>query len=276
MKRVALINDLSGLGRCSLTASLPVLSVMGVQPVALPTAVLTNQTGYPSFTVSDYRPMIADYIREWKQAGITFDGISTGFLTGVEQVGQIEDFLEAFRTEDTFLLVDPIMGDNGERYPGFSTSLCEHIGSLVCSATGITPNLTEACLLSDTDYAALTAHASEEDYLDRVVEIGHRLCYAGPRFAVITGIGWRDCVADITVDNGTVTTNVKPRVGGSYSGTGDLLAAVLCGGLCRGMQPSDAVSLASDFLHAALADTVAAGTDRNDGVFFEPHLSILL
>lgn len=276
MKCVALINDLSGLGRCSLTASLPVLSVMGVQPVALPTAVLTNQTGYPSFTVSEYRPKVADYIREWKQAGITFDGISTGFLTGEEQVEQIEDFLAAFRTEDTFLLVDPIMGDNGERYPGFSASLCEHIGSLARSATGITPNLTEACLLSGTDYTALTAHSSEEDYLDRVAEIGYRLCADGPRFAVITGIGWRDQVADMTVDNGTVTANVKPRVGGSYSGTGDLLAAVLCGGLCRGMQPSEAVLLASDFLHAALADTVAAGTNRNDGVFFEPHLSMLI
>ena len=276
MKRVALINDLSGLGRCSLTASLPVLSVMGVQPVALPTAVLTNQTGYPSFSVSDYRPVIADYIREWKRTDITFDGISTGFLTGEEQVGQIEEFLSAFRTEKTFLLVDPIMGDNGERYPGFSASLCDRIGGLARFATGITPNLTEACLLSGTDYMALTAHSSEEDYLDRVAEIGHRLCAGGPRFAVITGVGWRDTVADITVDNGAVTANVKPRIGGSYSGTGDLLAAVLCGGLCRGMQPSEAVLLASDFLHAALVDTVSAGTDRNDGVLFEPHLSMLL
>ena len=276
MKRVAVINDLSGLGRCSLTASIPVLSVMGVQPVALPTAVLTNQTGYPSFTVSDYRPVIDDYIREWKQAGASFDGITCGFMTGQEQVGEIERFLDAFRTQDTFLLVDPIMGDNGERYPGFSPELCDRIGQLARTATGITPNLTEACLLLGEDYAQLTAGCEEEDYLDRVAELGRRLCAEGPRFAVITGIAWRQNVVNLTVGGGTVSADIHPRIGGSYSGTGDLLAAVLSGGLCRGMTPAQAVSLASDFLQASLTDTVAHPTDRNDGVLFESHLSMLL
>lgn len=273
MKRAAVINDLSGLGRCSLTAALPVLSVMGVQPCALPTAVLTNQTGYPSYSVQDFTPCMTDYITEWQKAGMTFDAIYTGFLTGEQQVEQIGAFLHAFRTPETLLIVDPIMGDNGERYPTFSPALCDRIRELALQADVITPNLTEACLLTDEDYGAVTASA---DLLLRAAAIGQTLCDKGVGTVVITGIHQDDHLLNIVVDRGTVHEIAAPCIGGSYSGTGDLLASVLCGGLLTGMTAAETTGLATRFICAALNDTVAAGTDRNDGVLFERHLPMLL
>ncbi len=273
MKRAAVINDLSGLGRCSLTAALPVLSVMGVQPCALPTAVLTNQTGYPSYSVQDFTPCMTDYITEWQKAGMAFDAIYTGFLTGEQQVSQIGAFLHAFRTPETLLIVDPIMGDNGERYPTFSTTLCDRIRELALQADVITPNLTEACLLTGEDYRTVTASA---DLPARAASIGRALCDQGIGTVVITGIHRDDRLLNIVVDHGTVNEIAVPCIGGSYSGTGDLLASVLCGGLLTGMTAAKATELATRFICAALNDTVAAGTDRNDGVLFESHLSMLL
>lgn len=273
MKRVAVINDLSGLGRCSLTAALPVLSVMGVQPCALPTAVLTNQTGYPSYSVQDFAPCMADYVAEWKKAGMTFDAVYTGFLTGEQQISQIGDFLQAFRTPETLLIVDPIMGDNGERYPTFSPALCDRICKLALQADVITPNLTEACLLTGEDYREV---AASTDLPSRAAAIGRTLCDRGVGTVVITGIHQNDHLLNIVIDHGEAHEIAVPCIGGSYSGTGDLLASVLCGGLLTGMTAAEATKLATRFICAALNDTVAAGTDRNDGVLFERHLSMLL
>lgn len=273
MKRVAVINDLSGLGRCSLTAALPVLSVMGVQPCALPTAVLTNQTGYPSYSVQDFAPCMADYVAEWKKAGMSFDAVYTGFLTGEQQISQIGEFLQAFRTPETLLIVDPIMGDNGERYPTFLPALCDRICELALQADVITPNLTEACLLAGVDYREIVASA---DLPSQAAAIGRSLCDRGVGTVVITGIHQNDHLLNIVIDHGKVHEIAVPCIGGSYSGTGDLLASVLCGGLLNGMTAAEATKLATRFICAALNDTVAAGTDRNDGVLFERHLSMLL
>ena len=273
MKRVAVINDLSGLGRCSLTAALPVLSVMGVQPCAMPTAVLTDQTGYPAYTVQRYTPSVSDYVSDWQKAGVTFDAIYTGFLTSEQQVDDLSEFLAAFRRPENFLLVDPIMGDNGARYPSYSLPLCEKIAELAMQADVITPNLTEACLLTGADYRAVTEAPS---VLARAGELGEQLCEKGVKTAVITGIKQNGRLTNLVVDAAGVQEISSPCVGGSYSGTGDLLASVLCGGLLNGLSAADAVKLATEFIVAALNDTVAAGTDRNDGVMFERHLSRLI
>ncbi|MBQ3133141.1 MAG: pyridoxamine kinase [Clostridia bacterium] len=272
MKRVALINDLSGLGRCSLTAALPVLSVMGVQPCAMPTAVLTNQTGYPSFTIQNYTPCVADYVADWKKAGMTFDAISTGFLTSEQQVEDIHCFLKAFRRPESFLLVDPIMGDDGDRYPSYSEALCARITELAMQADVVTPNLTEACLLTGANYREVIQAPS---LLQRAAELGQDLRQKGIGTVVITGIKQNDHLTNLVIDATGVHEISSPCVGGSYSGTGDLLASVLCGGLLTGATATEAVELATRFIVAALNDTVAAGSDRNDGVLFEQHLSLL-
>ena len=112
-KKIAVINDLSGFGRCSLTAAISVIAAMGVQPCPLPTAVLSAQTGYPSYYCDDYTEKMEYFRSEWKKMGQTFDGIYTGFVASEQQIDQIFHFVETFDTPDTFLLVDPVMGDDG-------------------------------------------------------------------------------------------------------------------------------------------------------------------
>ena len=151
-KKIAVINDLSGFGRCSLTAAISVHSAMGVQACPLPTAILTAQTGYPSYYCDDYTDKMEHYRTEWKKMGQHFDGIYTGFVAGEAQIRQIFNFIDTFDSPDTFLLVDPVMGDNGRTYSIFTPPLLSQMRRLAMRADIITPNLTEFCLLAEADY----------------------------------------------------------------------------------------------------------------------------
>ena len=151
-KKIAVINDLSGFGRCSLTAAISVISAMGIQACPLPTAILTAQTGYPHYYLDDYTDKMDIYRQEWQKMGQHFDGIYTGFVASEAQIDQIFHFIDTFYTSDTFLLVDPVMGDDGIKYDMFTPKLLEKMNALVGEADIITPNLTELWLLTDGSY----------------------------------------------------------------------------------------------------------------------------
>ena len=188
IKRVAVINDLSGLGKCSLTAAIPVLSVMGVQACPLPTAVLTNQTGYDSYYCTNFTDKIDHYTEEWQKRGLTLDAISTGYLGSADQAEKILNFCEKFRTPSTLLFVDPVMGDSGIKYDIFTPRLQQQMQKLVSHADVITPNLTELCLLTHSDFAELTRHQDEPDYLDRIARIAAPLKETQIQTIIVTGI----------------------------------------------------------------------------------------
>ena len=116
MKKIAVLNDLSGMGKCSLTAAIPVISVMGIQACPLPTAVLSCQTGFPSYYCDDYTDRMEIIMGEWKKLNFCPDGIYTGFLADAQQADKAVEFIEIFGKKDTKILVDPVMGDNGEEY----------------------------------------------------------------------------------------------------------------------------------------------------------------
>ena len=240
MKKIAVIQDLSGLGKCSLTAAIPVISVMGVQAVPLPTAVLSNQTGYPSYYCDNYTEHMEQIMDEWEKRGFSPDGIYTGFLADEEQADKILDFLRRFRKEKTMVLVDPVMGDNGSAYGIYTEGLRERMVQLVRSAQVITPNLTEALLL-------LYGKEEMEKRYAGLMELD------GEKAAVITGIEYVKeqkaapalisdrneknsmQMGNLVVENGQVYWCFAPKTGGSYSGTGDLFAAVLSAGLVKRM-----------------------------------------
>ena len=147
MKKIAVLNDLSGLGKCSLTAAIPVISVMGVQACPLPTAVLSAQTGFPSYYYDDYTEHMEEIMDQWEKMDFRPDGIYTGFLAGDDQAEMALEFIERFADADTRILTDPILGDNGMEYPIYTEALCEKMRQLAEKASMITPNLTEALLL---------------------------------------------------------------------------------------------------------------------------------
>lgn len=286
MKKIAVIQDLSGLGKCSLTAAIPVISVMGVQAVPLPTAVLSNQTGYPSYYCDDYTEHMEQIMTEWEKRKFSPDGIYTGFLADEEQADKILDFFQRFRTENTMVLVDPVMGDNGRAYGIYTEGLREKMLQLVGNAHVITPNLTEALLLlygkegMEKRYASLL-ELDRRKRLEQIGKIGEQLKKEyGLQAAVITGVESQAelCVhqmGNLVVENGHSSWCFAPKIGGSYSGTGDLFASVLSAGLVKEMSMMSCVELAVNFLSKAIAQTVQEGTDRNDGVCFEAYLGEL-
>ncbi len=282
VKQIAVINDLSGLGKCSLTAAIPILSVMGVQACPLPTAILSNQTGYESYYYDDYTKHIDAYTDEWTKRGLTLDGIYTGFLGSELQAEKILRFIDIFQKPDTLLLVDPVMGDSGQTYDIYNETFGAQMKRLVQRADVITPNLTELCILTDTDYHSLTSQSHSSDYLDTVASIGRRLLSLGIKTVIITGILYKAPTDtetryyNLVLEENAVTPVSSAIHGGSYSGTGDLLASVVCAGMVRGNSALESVRRGIHFLETALKETAEEQIPKNDGINFEPYLKLLL
>lgn len=275
LKKIAVINDISGFGRCSMTAALPVISALGAEACPLPTAVLSNQTGYDSFFCDDFTNRLPAYIDEWKKLSVHFDGILTGFLMSEMQVELILEFLKEFKTQDTLYICDPVMADDGRIYSTYSDALCNKMKELASMADIITPNLTELCILSGTDYDALIAHSAEEDYVLRIEAIAKSLLNETLQTVIVTGVCRENSICNIAVTENGATVTQSKRFGGSYSGTGDLLSAVLSGMLVEGYTAQEAVQTAATFLAASIEDSFLEGNDRNDGVNFQKYLYML-
>lgn len=286
-KKIAVINDLSGFGRCSLTAALPVISVMGVQPCPLPTAVLSAQTGYPSFYCDDYTEKMEYFRQEWEKMGVCFDGIYTGFVGSEAQIQQIFRFLDTFYKKEEkkiFLLVDPIMGDEGKRFSFCTDRLLSEMKELAACADVVTPNFMELCLLTDTDYDAVMREVQGENtrLLKRITQLAEQLLAKGCETVIVTGIRFREQaeqrmkIGNLTMTKGRAELSAFPYIGGSFSGTGDLFASVVAGGIARGDDVFDTVELAGSFIWKAMRDSEKAKVQRNEGADFEKHLGMLI
>ena len=288
MKRIALINDLSGFGKCSLTAAIPVVSVMGIQACPLPTAVLSAQTGFANYYCDDFTDRMDYFTEHWKQMGFTFDGIYSGYLAGPRQMEKVIHFLQQFQGENTLYLADPVMGDGGRSFGMFSEEFLQGMRKLTELADVMTPNLTELCLLAGEDYDALTAHRQEKDFPARIQSICDKLLMQAkrPQTIIVTGIlrhsvdekatGNKESIGNLAVSTKECLYLEKPYTGISYSGTGDLFASVICGSLVKGLSMSEAVEKAVSFLREAIEEATAENIPRNHGVNFEKHLGKLL
>ncbi len=282
IKKVAVIQDMSSFGKCSLTATIPVLSVMGVQAVPLPTAILTAQTGYPSFYCEDLTSKMDYFVEEWRKLGATFDGIHTGFVTGKEQIDSIFKFLHVFHSSETKLLVDPVMGDTGEVYKMFTNELLDRMKDLVKRADIITPNITECCLLTGVSYEKLQSYQNDSDYFQVLEEAGHQLQHVTGAKVIITGLNPppadanKRYVGNMYVDANHSYYRMRDYNGESYSGTGDLFASVVMGGMMRGQDLVESMKLAEAFLAAAIEATSKEQVPREAGVNFEQFLRMLL
>ena len=281
-KKIAVINDLSGFGRCSLTAAISVIAAMGVQPCPLPTAVLSAQTGYPSYFCDDYTDKMENFRQEWEKMDAQFDGIYTGFVASEQQIEKIFTFLKTFQRKNTFLLVDPVMGDNGNVYAMFTDRLLSLMKELVWKADAITPHLTELCLLTDTDYRMIQNMTDERNLLTIVEQMARNVIKKGPDTVVVTGIHFLDGedgvekMGNLAVSGNQVSLSAFPYVGGSYSGTGDLFASVIAAGIARGDKITESIRLAGGFIERAIVDSVKENIPRNDGVNYEQFLGMLM
>ena len=266
-KRVAAIHDLSGFGKCSLTVALPILSAAGIETSALPTAILSTHTGGLSgYTYRDLTEDMRPVMKHWKSLDIKFDAIYTGFLGSFEQLDIVKEFFDAFRQEDNLILVDPVMGDNGELYTVFTREFAAGMRMLCQKADIIVPNLTEAALLLDEPYhPGPYTHAYIESLL-------RKLGALGPQKVVLTGVYFKeDELGAATYDRTTDTIDYvfTQKIPGYYHGTGDVFASALLSALLNDFSLIDAAAIAVHFTTDSIRRTYKAKTDYRFGVNFE-------
>ena len=258
---------MTGFGRCSTAVQLPIISVMGVQCCLFPTAILSAHTGYPTYYFDDYTRHMYEYMKNWAELGVTFDGITTGFLGSKEQIEVVLSFLEQFKKTDTKVVVDPVMGDDGVLYATYTEQMCEEMKQLVRHADVLTPNLTEVCRLLDITYP--TSVPKEEE----LYRLAKALCDQGTKKVVITGLQVHDNVLNYYYEKDKTAGFIgTKKVMESRPGTGDVFSAVITGALMKGISLKDSVSLASNFIQKGLFYTMECQTPHNDGICFEPVL----
>lgn len=268
--RIAAIHDLSCFGRCSLTIALPVLSAMGCQCCPLPTALLSAHTGFPGNTFLDLTAEMGRIADHWTAMDLQFDAIYSGFLGSADQVDTVARFFDTFKKSDTAVIVDPVMGDHGTAYRTCTPELCRGMRVLAENSDVITPNLTEAALLLDRPY--------EEIQRTDAYEVVRRLSVGGRRSVVLTGYSSESGQTGALCfdrDSGESKAVQTPREPQDFSGTGDLFASVLAGGVARGVPLFQAAQAAADFVRDCIARTLAEGLTERDGVDFEPLLGQL-
>lgn len=274
-KRVVTVQDISCLGKCSLTVALPILSAMDTEACVIPTAVLSTHTGgFSGYTFRDLTDDIAPIADHWQKEGVAFDAIYTGYLGSAEQIRLVIDLFDRFKTKDTLIFVDPAMADNGKLYTGFSPDFPQQMKEVCAKADIIDPNLTEACLMLGEEYPGKTGYSKEW-----VHTILKKLCALGCRTAVLTGIIYspdkQGAVAyDSTTDTFSEYFNENLPV--SFHGTGDVFSSALCGALVRGQDMQTALKTAVDFTVEAIRISAADPECPTYGVRFESALPTLI
>lgn len=267
MKKIAVINDFCGFGRCSIAVSLPVISAMKLQCCPLPTSIFSNHTGYDSFFSTDYTEHMDAYINEWVKLGLHFDGILTGYLGTPEQVAIVKRFFELFKKTHTLTVVDPVMGDGGKLYTSYSPILAKELKALLPYADVLTPNLTEACILAESAYKPDMTNTE-------LTDLCYKLSAAGPDRIVISGIERGKYLENFVYESGKEPQIISvPKEGPCRAGTGDVFSSIIIADMVHGKELAAAVKHASSFISKALRHTVELDLPLTDGICFEEYLS---
>ncbi|MBQ4269969.1 MAG: pyridoxamine kinase [Clostridia bacterium] len=271
MKRIVTIQDISCVGKCSLTVALPIISAMGIEAAVVPTAVLSTHTAFKGFTFRDLTSDIKPIANHWKQENIDFDAIYTGYLGSFEQLNIVSEFFDDFDTEENLIIVDPVMGDFGKLYPGFTQEFANKMAELCSKADIIVPNMTEASFMLGIEYK----ESYDEAYAKEILK---RLCEKGAKKSVLTGINYEDGEIGIMCydkEKGTYFTYFREKVNATYHGTGDVFASTLTGALVRGFSLEESLQIAVDYTVECIKATKEDSQSRWYGVNFEetiPHL----
>lgn len=266
-KRIALINDITGFGRCSIAAMAPIISAMKIQAVPIPTAILSTHTQFPIFYFDDYTDKMKDYIQTYKDLNLEFDAISTGFLGSKKQVEIVIDFIKTFKNNHAFVLVDPVMGDYGKLYATYNKEMCDKMKELVRYGDILTPNLTELVTLLDMPYPD---HNPSNEELEAMCK---QLSKMGPKHIVITGIPISSTkIMNFIYENDNYKTLIVDRVGGDRSGTGDVVASIIAGSYLNGISFYESVKRAAEFTTKCIKYCEELDLPNHYGLCFEEYL----
>ena len=273
MKRILTIQDISCVGKCSLTVALPVISAFGVECCVLPTAVLSTHTAFNGFTFRDLTCDINAISKHWQEQNIKFDALYSGYLGSFEQLDLVSDLFNKFKTKDNFILIDPVMGDHGKLYAGFDQKFAFEMAKLCSHADIIVPNLTEACYMLNCQYIP---NGYNEDYIRNILL---KLTDLGAKTAVLTGISFNE--KDLGIyGNDSIRKEYfsyyREHLPQSFHGTGDLFASTLCGALSIGKSVLDSFKIAVEFTVESITKTIENKNSNWYGVDFESALPQLI
>lgn len=267
LTKVAAINDLSCLGGASLSQIIPILSSMGIKTYPVPTVILsTHSGGYEGYTYHDLTSHMVDQGMHWKKLGVKFDAIYSGFLGSAEQIVIVEDFIDNFKNENSVILVDPVMGDQGQIYSSIDKDIISEMRKLVGKSDIITPNLTEAFLLADLDYKS---NPRAED-LKKIIE---RISDLGAKSIVITSYPYsKDLLANVVYQNGRLRIFSSRRLESDFPGTGDIFASALLGVYLNNRDLNQATKIASKFVETCIKKSMGEDYSHRSGVLLENNL----
>ena len=272
MKRIITIQDISCVGKCSLTVALPIISAAGVEAAVLPTAVLSTHTAFPKFTFRDLTDEMQPIADTFCELGLDFDAIYTGYLGSLEQIELVERFFATFQTGETTILIDPVMADHGQLYHGFTQEFADRMAALCGKADLVLPNLTEASFMLHVPYR----EEYDEAYIRHVLV---KLTELGAKRAAITGVSFRQdeigfCLYD--AQTGEFSSYFNRRLPASFHGTGDVFASATLGAYMRGLSFTDALMVATDYTLECIRLTMLDPNPRSYGVNFEQALPMLM
>lgn len=269
-KRILTIQDISCVGQCSLTVALPILSACGQETCILPSSVLSTHTmGYSFPVIRDLTPDVPAFQQHWQKENIFFDAVYTGYLGSTEQIAYVENILGTMVAPGGHTIVDPAMADNGKLYPAFDQAYVDAMKGLVAKAEVVVPNLTEACMLTDTPYPP----SYDESF---VLEVTGKLHALGARYVVFTGMGYAPGITGVLLSGPEGTDYyAHNKIDKSYHGTGDIYASAFTGSWIGGKTMGEAIRIAADYTCQCIEKTI---DDPNHwyGVKFEAALPYLI
>lgn len=269
MKRILTVQDISCVGKCSLTVALPIISAAGVEAAVLPTAVLSNHTAFQGFTFHDLTDDIPGISEQWKKEHITYDCIYTGYLGSREQIDLVAGLFDDYRLPKNIYVVDPAMADHGKMYAGFEPSFAKDMARLCAKADLIVPNLTEACFMLDEEFVET---GYDRAYIENILK---KLTDLGPEVAALTGVSFEDDKLGTMAYNretGEFFEYYNKKMDVAFHGTGDVFASALVGALMNDFSVEDALTVAVDYTLAAIICTMADDQANWYGVNFEEAL----
>lgn len=263
--RIAAVHDMCGYGKCSLGVAIPVLSAAGCDVCPVPTALFSSHTLYPNFVMRDTTDLLNDYLDAWKGIDVDIDAVYSGFLGSAEQVEIIRSIYQTY--PNALRIVDPVMADHGKVYPTYTPELCQAMASLAADATLLTPNLTEASIITGIEYEG---QAPTDSYIHTMMDA---LLNKGAQYVVLKGIQRNNQVVNLVggqnIEAVQISNQLLPQ---SLHGTGDLYCSAVLGALMAGKSLYDAVAFAGLFVIDAIQVTTKQPHYEMRGVSFEPVL----
>ena len=272
MKRIVTVQDISCVGKCSLTVALPIISAMGIEAAILPTAVLSTHTMFSGFTVKDLTDQIKPITEHWNEEGITFDAMYTGYLGSFEQIDLMKEMADTFCKDGNLLFVDPAMADNGKLYPAFDEAFAKYMATLCAKADIIVPNITEACFMLGEEYKEKYDEAYAKMLLKKLTDLGSKI-------AILTGVSFEEGTTGVMgydSVNDEYYHYTHKKQSRSYHGTGDIFSSTCLGGIVRGLLWKDAARIAADYTSESIRLTIEDPKGNDYGVNFEEAVPFLL